>query len=128
MCSTSVFSCIMAMVSNFTTIFIRRMFTTKQFLQMWQFVWLRYESYYLLINDIIFFFSKLIIFIACFLKDSQNLFVWSLTLYTSCLFSIQSNVHIVGIVISTRNMFTYFCCGWFLRFIFKAIYFFNLKF
>ena len=46
----------------------------------------------------IFFFSKLVIFIIvllnlCSLKDSQNFFMQPSPLYTSCLFYIPSNVH-----------------------------------
>ena len=42
---------------------------------------------------IAFFFSKLITLIACSLQDSQNVFIQSSPPYTSCLFSIPSNVH-----------------------------------
>ena len=38
------------------------------------------------------FFFKLIIFFACSFKDSENVFMQSLPWYTSCLFSISSNV------------------------------------
>ena len=38
-----------------------------------------------------FFFLKLIIFIACSLKNSQNFLIQSLPLYTSCLFSMLLN-------------------------------------
>ena len=44
-----------------------------------------------------FFFLKLIIFIACSLKNSQNFFIQSLPLYTSCLFSMLLNDNIVDI-------------------------------
>ena len=42
-----------------------------------------------------FFFLKLIISVACFLKDSQNFFMQSLPLYASCLFSMLLNDNIV---------------------------------
>ena len=42
--------------------------------------------------------SKLIIFIDCSVKDSENVFMHSSTLNTSCLLSIISNVHILDIV------------------------------
>ena len=42
-----------------------------------------------------FFFLKLIISVACFLKDSQNFFMQSLPLYTSCLFSMLLNDNMV---------------------------------
>ena len=43
------------------------------------------------------FLKKIIIFIACSLKDSQNFFIQSLPLYTSCLFSMVLNDDIVDI-------------------------------
>ena len=55
------------------------------------------DSPYLFVNGIIFSFSKLIIFIARSLKDSQNFLIRSSPLYTSYLFSTPSNVHIVNI-------------------------------
>ena len=44
-----------------------------------------------------FFFSKLIIFIGCSLKNSQHFFMQSLPLYTSWLFSMLLKEDIVGI-------------------------------
>ena len=70
---------------------------SKFFLQMWQFTWFRYDSDSSFINGIIFFFSKFIIFIAFSLKNSRNFVIQSLSLYTSCSFSIPLNVHIVDI-------------------------------
>ena len=43
------------------------------------------------------FFLRLIIFIACSLKDSQKVLIQSLPLYTSCLFSMLLNDNIVQI-------------------------------
>ena len=43
------------------------------------------------------FFQKLIIFIACSLKDAQNFFMQSLPLYTPYLFSMLLNEDIVDI-------------------------------
>ena len=51
----------------------------------------------LFFNNLIFFFLKLIILIECSLKDSQNFFMKSLPLYTSCLFSMLLNNDIVDI-------------------------------
>ena len=45
----------------------------------------------------IFFFLKLIIFIACSLKNSQNFFMQSLPIYTSWLFSMLLNEDIIHI-------------------------------
>ena len=42
------------------------------------------------VHVIISFFLKLIISVACYLRDSQNFFMQSLSLLTSCLFSIFS--------------------------------------
>ena len=42
------------------------------------------------VQVIISFFLKLIISVACYLRDSQNFFMQSLSLLTSCLFSIFS--------------------------------------
>ena len=46
---------------------------------------------------IIYFFLKLIIFIACSLKESENVFIQSLPLYISCLFSMLLNEDIADI-------------------------------
>ena len=45
----------------------------------------------LFLNNFTSFFLKPIIFLACFLKDEQNLFIQHLLLYTSCLFSMIRN-------------------------------------
>ena len=72
-------------------------FCTKMFLQMQQIFIFSYDSCCSFVNRIIFFFSKLIIFMVCFLRDSQNFFKQTSPLYTSCLFSISSNVRIIDI-------------------------------
>ena len=54
---------------------------------------------------VIFFFSKLIIFTACCLKDSQNFSLQSSPLYTSYLLSSPPNFHIVDIEYQ-QNMFS----------------------
>ena len=51
----------------------------------------------LLLITYLFFFLKLIIFIACSLKNPQNFFIQTLPLYTSCLFSMLLNEEIVDI-------------------------------
>ena len=51
----------------------------------------------LLLMTSFFFFLKLMIYISCSLKDSQNFFIQSLPLYTSCLFSMYLNNNTVGI-------------------------------
>ena len=45
----------------------------------------------LLLKTSFFFLLKSIIFKACFFKDSQNFFIQSLPLFTSCLFSMLLN-------------------------------------
>ena len=49
------------------------------------------------VNNLFFFFLKLIIFIACFLKNSLNFFIQSLPLYTLCLFCMLLNEDILDI-------------------------------
>ena len=56
-----------------------------------------HDSHGSFVNTYIFFFLKSIISIACSLKDSQNFFMQTLPLYTSCLFSILLNDDIVDI-------------------------------
>ena len=60
-------------------------------------------------------FLKWIILTICSLKDWQNFFTQSSTLYRPCWFSLLPNVHIVDIDIPKRNMFMCFYCGWFFR-------------
>ena len=90
MCSTSMFTCIMAMVPSFLiffSIFIFKLFFTI-ITDFWIFIW--FSCSYLLITSL-FFILKLIIFFACSLKDSQNFFMQFPPLYTSCLFSMSLN-------------------------------------
>ena len=56
-----------------------------------------YDSFCSFVNNYIFFFLKLIIFIACSLEDSQNFLMQSLPLYTSFLFSMLLKDDIVHI-------------------------------
>ena len=94
MCSTSIFSCIMTMISNFTIFFIFQIFVFKFFLQIQRILAFSYDSCCSFVNNFIFFFLKLIIFIACSLK---NFFIQFLPLYTSCLFSMLLNEDIIDI-------------------------------
>ena len=96
MCSTSVFTSIMTMILKFMIIFIISVFIFTSFLQMWQFILLKYDLCSSFVNGIVFFFSKLFIFIVSSLNDSEDYFMKS-PLYTSCLSSLPSNVHIVDI-------------------------------
>ena len=97
MCSTSIFSFIMTMISNFTIFFIFQIFVFKFFLQIQRILAFSYDSCCSFVNNFIFFFLKLVIFIECSLKDSQNFFTQYLPLYTPCLFSMLLNKDIVDI-------------------------------
>ena len=70
MCSTSVFTSIIRMVPNFATAFVISVFIFKLFLKMKQIFVFPCNWICLFVHGIIFFFSKLIIFIASSLKDS----------------------------------------------------------
>ena len=89
--SASIFPCIMKMISNFT-IFLsfKYLFSNLFFKNITGFY-----SCCSFVNNFIFFFLKVII--ACSLKNSQNFFMQSLTLYTSCLFSMLLNEDILDI-------------------------------
>ena len=94
--STSIFSCIITLIPNLTIIFIFSMFIVKVlFKYITNFKAYDFCCYF--DNNVIFFFLKLIIFIVCSFKDSQNLFMQSLPLYTSCFFSMLLNYDSVGI-------------------------------
>ena len=56
-----------------------------------------YDFCYTFVDNFIFVFFKLIISIACCLKDSLNFFMQSLALHTSCLFYMFLNEEIVDI-------------------------------
>ena len=96
MCSTSIFPCIMTMVSNFTIFFIFHTFIFKfsftNVADFWYFYMIPSALLLITFSNL-----KLIIFNECSLKDSQNFSMQSLPLYTSCLFSMLLNVDIVDI-------------------------------
>ena len=95
--STSIFSCIMTMVSNFTIFFIFQIFIFKFFFTNITDFSIFMRFLLLFVNNFIFFVLKFIIFIACSLKNSQNVFIQSLPLYISWLFSMLLNKDIVDI-------------------------------
>ena len=78
--STSVFACIMTMISDFTCFFIISLFVLKLFLQMWKFSRLRYDLNSLFVYVIIFIFSRLIIPLHAFLRIQINFLIQSLSL------------------------------------------------
>ena len=77
--STAPFTSIMAWVFNFTITFIFCVYLFG----------LLFDSYCSFVNSITFFFSKLIVFTACSVKDSQNFFIEFSHLYALCLFPIS---------------------------------------
>ena len=112
--STTIFPCIMTMISNFTIFLIFQTSIFKFFLQ------ISNDSCCCFVNNFIFFFLKLIIFIACSFKDSQHFFIQLLPLYASCLFSMLLNVDIVDIE-KPDGIGLLICCGWIFRIIFTSI-------
>ena len=88
---TSIFPCIMTMISNFKIFFIFQIFIFKFFftnrIDFWIFIWFM----------LLFFFLILTIFIVCSFNNSQNLFVQSLPVFTLHLFSMLLNEDLVGI-------------------------------
>ena len=95
--STFLFSCIMALISDFTIFFIFQIFIFIFFFinitDCCIFVW----SCCSFLNNFIFLFLKPIIFIAYCLKDSQNFFIQTLSWHTSCLFPMLLNEKVVDI-------------------------------
>ena len=94
---TFIFPCIMTMISNFAIFFIFKYLFSNFSLHTLLIFAFSYNSSYAFVNNFIFFFSKLIFFIAFSLKNSLNLFMQSLSLYTSCLFSVLLNKGFIDI-------------------------------
>ena len=87
----------MATISNFTIFFIFHIFIFKFFFTNITDFFFHFHmapAAFLLATSF-FCFMKLIISNACSLTDSQNVFVYSLPLYTSCVFSMLLNNDIV---------------------------------
>ena len=137
MFSASAFTCIITMVFNFTIVFIISVFMFKPFfanmtvnlIKIW-FVLLVCLWYPFLFFNVS--------YLQCVLPYGfAKLFMQFSPLYTSCFFS-MSFVYIMLIFyvikcpyrrhwMPTGNMFTYFCCYWFFRIIFRSFYFFNQR-
>ena len=97
MCSTSIFSCIMTMISNLL-FFIFQIFIFIFFLTNIADVLHFHLIFVALSLTTLFFFSlKLIIFIVCSLKNSKSFFIQYLLLYTSSLFYMLLNEDVVDI-------------------------------
>ena len=95
--STSISPCMMTMISNFKKLFIFHIFIFKFFLtNIADFCSFIFSSSSF-VNNFFFSFLKLVIFIVHPLKNSQNLFVQSLPIYTSCFFSMLLNDNTVEI-------------------------------
>ena len=92
--STSIFPCIMTIISNFKYFLC---FKYKFFFTNFHIFTISYDSCCAFVNNFIFFFLKLIISIPCSLKDLQNFFMQYLPLYISCLFSMLLKNDIVDI-------------------------------
>ena len=109
--STFLFSCIMTMISNLTILCIIQIsifnFFFTNITDFWIFIWFLCSFF----NNFISFFLKLIIFLACFLKDEQNLFIQPLLLYILCIFSMirnEDNVEINVELFLHQSIFFYF--------------------
>ena len=82
-CWNSIFTCIMAMISNFLIVYI-----IKEFFYDLIPANIRYSSFFVkcfFVNGN-FFFSNPIILVACYFKDSQNFFIQDFLRYKVCLF------------------------------------------
>ena len=106
MCSTSIFHFIMTMVSIFRIFFF-----------FWKYLFLYFfftnmpglcnshDSCCSFVNNFDFFLFKITAYIGRFLKNSQNIFIQSLPLYTSCLFSML----LMNILWKVKNVMKYVC-------------------
>ena len=102
--NTSIFSCIMAVISNFTNFYNFKIFIFNFFFFFTFFLFVcffffafSYDFCYSFVNKFIFFFLKSINLITCFLKNSQSFLIQSLPLFTSRLLSMLLNEDIVVI-------------------------------
>ena len=96
-CSTSVFTGIISIVFKFAIIFIISVFMFKVVLSNAANFYLLMRFVCLFVNGIVFFFSKLLAFIAYSSSDSQKCFMQFSILYASWLLSVPTNSHIVEI-------------------------------
>ena len=98
MCSSSVFTCIMTVISiwylGYFKYIFKLFFTNISLQHIFAFL---YDYCCSFVNDFMFIFVKCIFFIVCSRKDLQNFFMQSRPLYTSCLFFMSLNDDIVDI-------------------------------
>ena len=85
------------MISIFIMCFILQTSLFNFFFTILQVFAFSYDPCCSFVNNFILLFFKLIIFIVCYLKNSQNFFIQSLLLCTSCLFYMIQNKDIVNI-------------------------------
>ena len=95
--STSLLPCTLTMISNFAIILSFKYSFSNLKKKYNRFLHFHMIPSSLLLTISFFFFLKLIIFIACSLKNSLNIFIQAFCLYTSCLFSMVLNEDTVGI-------------------------------
>ena len=94
MCSTSIFPFIMTKILYLYFFLLRYFFFF--FFYIYFFVF-HYDSCCCFVKNSIFFFLKLIVYIVCSVKESENFFMESLPLYTLYLFSMLLNGNVVDI-------------------------------
>ena len=112
--------CIMKMISNFTIFFVFQIFIFKFFFTNVTLEF-SYGSSCSFFNNFIFFFLKLIKFIACFLKDSQNFFMQPVLYIHHVVIFYASNWRCCRNWKTWWNVLAYFCCKWIFRIIFASI-------
>ena len=95
MCNTSTFPGIMAVALTLWYFLSLVYFSSNFSLHIKQIFAFSYDSYCSFVKNLIFFFLKLIIIIACSFKDLQVFFMQALPIYALSLFSILLNDDIV---------------------------------
>ena len=116
-----IFPCIITMISNLTRIFSFKYLFSNFSFQIKHVFATSYDSCCSFVNNFIFFFLKLIIFIACSLKVSKKIFIQSLALHKLRLFFTLVNDDTIDIEKTLWNKFTYSCCRWNFRITFTFI-------
>ena len=105
MCSTSVFTRIMAMICNFMIYFIISVFIFKLFSPNVAEFEFPYDPSYFSVSGIIFYFSKWIIFIACSIKDFMQSIPSKINIQ-------MEYVHLILLQMIFRDVFTSILFNW----------------